>query len=157
MFPYSLIIVYQAVLPSIHISLTGVNIPHLDYSIPMVLFWLLPFSFLRKSLPYLVFQEDVGNLFSFGPCKLESLSAPQKCSILYQNLILKLLQVLQLFSFFLLLHKPPLLSFLSCLSLDYLSYLLSSLLNIAGLYHLFQVGLELLLLFMPFLHLGIVL
>ena len=50
--------------------------------------------------------------------------------------------------------KSLLFSFFSCLSLDYLSHLLNSMLNIVGLYHLFQVGQEPLLLFVPPLYLS---
>jgi len=88
----------------------------------------------------------------FRPCNLESLSTPKKSGVLGQNLILELLQILQPLLFFLLFYKPLLLNFFSCFGLSHLSCLLNSSLNVAGLYYLFQVGLEPLFLFMPLLY-----
>ena len=156
---------YQAILPSIHTPLIGVNILHLDCSIPTLSFWLLSFSLLRGLLPYLIFWGDCVDLLVFRFYSLEIFNNLQKSGILHQYFVLELLEVLQLFSLILLLHKLSLFSFLSCLGLHHLSCLLSSMLNVTGLYCLFQVGLELLLLFMPplyfmsllFKHIGIIL
>ena len=115
--------------------------------------WLLFFCFFRRMLSYLVFWENVGNFFLFGSHNMESLSASQKSNILGQDFVPKLFSILQLLSFLLLLHKPLLFNFLSYLGLGHLSYLLNSLLNTAGLCCSFQVGLELLLLFIPPLYL----
>ena len=147
MFLYSSAVMCQTVLLSMHTSLTEVNIPYLNYGVLTVLFQLFPFSFLEELVSYLVFQEDVGDLFAFKPHDLESLNASQKNSILSQNFTPELLQVLQLLFFLFLLYKPSLLSFLSCFDLSHISCFLSSMLKVVGLYCLFQVNLEPLLLF----------
>ena len=150
---YSSWVVYQAILPGIHISSTGVNTTHLNYGIPVVFSWLFPFSFLRGLLPHLVFWENGGDLLVFWPCNLGNLSAPQKGGVLGQYFVLELFQVFQPFPFILLLCKPPFLSFFSCLSFSHLSSFLSSSLDMMDLCCLFQLNLELLLLFMPHLYL----
>ena len=142
-------IIYQIVLPSIHTPLIKVNIFYLNHSTSMVLFWLLPFSFLEELLLLLVFWDDL--VFRF--CNLGGFSIFQKSDILSQNFIPELLQVLWLLLFFLLLYKLLLFSFLSYFGLGYLLGFLSSILNTTDLCYLFQLGLELLLLFMSLLHL----
>jgi len=88
---------------------------------------------------------------------LGTFSALQKGGVLCQYFVPELLKILYPFSFFFLFYKPLLFSFLPCLGLGHLPYLLSSILNMVGLCCLFQVGLKLLLLFMPPLYLSIVL
>ena len=149
---YSPWIVHWAGLPCTHTSLTGVNTHYLDCRIPMVFSWLLFFDFLRGLLPHLVFWGDGGDLLSFWSYNLGNLIALQKGNILGQYFILELLQVFYPLPFVFLFYKPSLFSLFPCLSLGYLSCLLSSMLNTAGLCCLFQVGLEPSLLFMPPLH-----
>ena len=73
---------YQAVLSDVYIFLIGVNTPYLDYSVPIVFFWLFLFSFLRGLLFCLVFWENGSNLFVFRLYDLGSFSVSQKGSIL---------------------------------------------------------------------------
>lgn len=141
---------HQAGLPSVHTPLTEVSIPHFDLSVPMVSSWLFPFSFLRELSFLLIFWD---NLLVFRSYNMGSFSTPQKGSIFYQYLILKLLEILHLFYFILLLHKPPLLNFLPYLGLYCLLYLLSSMLNMVGFCHLFQIDQKLLSLLMSSLYL----
>ena len=63
--------VHQAILPGVHIFLTEVSTSHLDYSISMVLSWLLLFSFFGGPLPLLI---SGGDLLAFGSHDLEFFS-----------------------------------------------------------------------------------
>ena len=56
---------YQAILPSAHIPLTEVSIPHLHCSTPMVLLLLLSFSLLRRLLSLLISGGDFLALRSY--------------------------------------------------------------------------------------------
>ena len=132
---------HQAILPSTYTSVTEVKTPHLDPDISIVPFWLLFFSFLGGTLLLFIFWVD---LLTFSFHNLGTFHAPQNSGILCQYFVLDLLEVLHLFLLLLFLHYPLLFGFLPYLSLYCLSYLLSSM--------LYTAGLELLLLFMPFLH-----
>ena len=68
---YSSEVMYQAILPSTHTSLTRGSTPHLDSGAPMVLFLLSPFSLLGGLLPLLVSNN---NLLVLGSHDLEFFS-----------------------------------------------------------------------------------
>ena len=89
----------------------------------------------------------------FDLCNLGVLSACHKCGIFGWNFVLKFLKILQLFSLLLLLYIFPLFSILPCFGLSNFLCLLHSLLNTVSFCYLFQMSLELLLLFMSLQHL----
>ena len=148
---------YQAILLSVHISLTEVNILHLDPSISVVLFQLFLFSFHGEPSLLLVSQ---GYLFMLKSYNLGSFNVLQKDEILYQYFIPELLEILHMFFLLLLFHKPSLLSFLPCFDLHLFSCFLNHTLSTIGLCYFFQMSQELLFLLVSsllFKHLSIIL
>jgi len=71
-------IVHQAVLPSTHISLTGVSIPHLNPKVFTVLYWLFSFSLFERPVVHIIFQ---GCLLVLRSHNLGSFSTLQKGSV----------------------------------------------------------------------------